>query len=255
MSRIHHAAASGYANAADSYVRGRPDYPIAIGGWLRNELDLHSGATVVDLGAGTGKFTLRLIQTGAAVIAVEPVAEMREKLSAAFPEVDVRAGTAESIPLPDNAADAVVCAQSFHWFATREALAEIHRVLKPGGKLGLVWNVRDERVGWVAQLGRIVNHFQGDAPRYTTGAWRAVFPFSGFGPLYEQHFPNGHTGTLEDVIFNRVRSTSFIGALAPDERKHVEDQLRQLVADDSELNGKDLVTVPYETAAFHTVKS
>lgn len=251
---IHHMAADGYTTAADNYVRGRPDYPPEIADWLRDALGLNTGKTVVDLGAGTGKFTPYLIKTGAKVIAVEPVAEMLAKLAAAIPDIQGLLGTAASIPLPDASVDAVVCAQSFHWFATTAALAEIQRILKPGGKLGLIWNMRDARVGWVARLDQIVNRVEGDTPRYYTGAWRKVFPFQDFGPLHEAHFSLGHTGTLENVIANRVRSTSFIAALSAQERADIDHQVKTLIASEPELNGKEVVTVPYETAAFYTVK-
>ncbi|MQQ99955.1 class I SAM-dependent methyltransferase [Glaciimonas soli] len=251
---IHHAAAAGYVGAADNYVRGRPDYPPEIADWLRNALAITSDAIILDLGAGTGKFTPLLVATGARVIAVEPVEQMRNKLAHALPQVEALAGTAEAIPLPDASVDAVVCAQAFHWFATKTALAEIYRVLKPGGKLGLVWNLRDARIGWVAKLDQIVNRLEADTPRYYTGAWRKAFPFQGFGPLHEQHFSQGHTGTPEDVILNRVRSTSFVAALAPEERTRIDEQIYALIAAEPSLNGKEVVTVPYETAAFFTVK-
>jgi len=199
-SGIHHSAAGGYAVGADTYVRGRPDYPAELGDWLREQLGLAQGRTVIDLGAGTGKFTPALIATGARVIAVEPVPEMLAKLSASFPHVQTLSGTADSIPLPDASVDAVVCAQSFHWFATHAALAEILRILKPGGKLGLVWNLRDASIPWVAQLDAIVNRVEGETPRYYTGAWRHAFPFEGFGLLAEQHFKQPHTGSPDDVI-------------------------------------------------------
>lgn len=254
VNTIHPAAAGGYTTAADNYVRGRPDYPPEVSFWLRDTLGLEAGKVVVDLGAGTGKFTPRLVETGAQVIAIEPVAQMRSKLSDALPEVDARAGTAEAIPLPDNSVDAVVCAQSFHWFSTPQALAEIHRVLKPGGKLGLIWNMRTDRVAWVAQLNQIVNSVEGDTPRYHTGAWRTVFPFPGFGPLQEQQFTHGHTGSPEDVILNRVRSTSFIAALAPEDRAKIEEQVNALIAAEPALQGQETVTVPYDTFAFSTLK-
>ncbi|MFS7184773.1 class I SAM-dependent methyltransferase [Serratia proteamaculans] len=251
---IHHAAAEGYQANADRYVKGRPDYPQEITTWLRDTIGLHAGMTVIDLGAGTGKFTPRLLETGAQVIAVEPVAQMLEKLSAALPQVKTLAGTAESIPLPDESVDAVVCAQSFHWFATPKALAEIQRILKPGGKLGLVWNMRDARVSWVRKLNQIVDRHEGDAPRFYTGEWRKLFPFKGLDALQEQVFMLGHQGAVEDVIFNRVRSTSFIAALPPQQQEQVIEQIRQLVAEEGELQGKDSVTVPYQTKAYFTTK-
>jgi SAM-dependent methyltransferase len=209
---------------------------------------------VLDLGAGTGKFTGPLVATGAQVIAVEPVPQMLEKLCEAFPEVLAASGTATDLPLPDASVDVVVCAQAFHWFASTEALTEIARVLKPGGKLGLVWNLRDAKVSWMPKLDAIVNALEGDTPRYYTGAWREAFPHQAFGPLQVQYFSHGHTGSLEDVIFNRVRSISYIAALPVAERAKVDAQLRALIAGEPALRGRDVVTVPYETVAFVAVK-
>ncbi|MBV6823309.1 class I SAM-dependent methyltransferase [Pseudomonas sp. PD9R] len=252
--QVHHSAAAGYKTGADTYVRGRPDYPSPVADWLTQTLGLNADKAVVDLGAGTGKFTGRLLATGAQVIAVEPVAQMLEKLSEAFPEVLAVNGTAADLPLPDASVDVVVCAQAFHWFASTDALDEIARVLKPGGKLGLVWNLRDTQVGWVTKLDAIVNALEGDTPRYYTGAWRKVFPHPAFGPLEAQHFSHGHTGPPEDVIFNRVRSTSFVAALPGAERSKIDEQIRSLIESEPELRGRDVVTVPYETAAFVVVK-
>ncbi|WP_199588701.1 class I SAM-dependent methyltransferase [Paraburkholderia caribensis] len=251
---VHHAASEGYTKGANTYVKGRPDYPPELAGWLKGELALGPGKTAVDLGAGTGKFTPRLVETGAGVIAVEPVAQMREKIAAALPQVDVREGTAQCLPLADASVDAVLCAQSFHWFATPAALAEIRRVLKPGGHLGLVWNVRDARVPWVERLDAIVNAREGDAPRYHTGEWRKVFPSEGFGDLQERHMPHGHTGSVEDVIVTRVHSTSFILALPPEEWAQVEREVRALIASEPALAADDTVTVPYVTYAYRLTR-
>lgn len=251
---IHHAAAKGYPSRAGMYVRGRPDYPPEILEWLRQRLRLEAGKSVVDLGAGTGKFTNYLARTGAHVIAVEPVRQMREQLAGLLPDVEVREGTATAIPLPDNSVDVLTCAQSFHWFATRAALAEIHRVLKPGGRLGLIWNMRDENVEWIAQLSTIITPYEGDAPRFAKGTWRQVFPFEGLTPLKEDHFHHAHIGSPEDVIINRLRSVSFIAALPADEEAKVVAKLRALIDATPTLAGKDEVSVPYSTVAYWTEK-
>ena len=127
---------------------------------------------MLDLAAGTGKLTAHLVETGAEVVAIEPVDEMRAVLERELPSVRALAGTAEAIPLDAASVDAVTVGQAFHWFRGDEALAEIHRVLRPGGGLGLVWNVRDTSVPWVARLTEIMEPHRGDAPTHRTGAWR-----------------------------------------------------------------------------------
>jgi hypothetical protein len=128
-------------------------------------------------------------------------------------------------------------------------------VLKPGGRLGLVWNMRDNSVPWVARLDALVNHYEGDTPRYYTGAWRQVFPSPGFGPLQAAHFGNGHTGSPDAVIADRVRSTSFIASLPIADRETVDAQVRALIDSEPLLAGKAEVTVPYTTAAYCAVKT
>jgi SAM-dependent methyltransferase len=247
---MHEAAARGFAKEAQAYVRGRPEYPPAVDHWLRECLQLRGNRTVLDLGAGTGKFTRRLLSTGAKIIAVEPVQEMLAQLTLALPAVVARSGTAEAIPLNDRVVDAVVCAQSFHWFATRTALEEIHRVLRPGGFLGLIWNVRDESLDWTAAMTEIMAPYEGDAPQHRSGAWRKLFPAAGFGPLREQCFRNDHTGPPEQVIVDRVLSTSFIAALDRPQQRVVAARLRDLIATTPALSGREEVTVPYQTFAF-----
>ena len=139
---------------AAAYERGRPSYPPEAIDWL-----LPSGARdVLDLGAGTGKLTTRLVERGLDVVAVDPIPEMLELLSTSLPDTPALLGTAEEIPLPDDSVDAVLVAQAWHWFDTERAVKEVARVLRPGGRLGLVWNARDERLGWVKDLGRIIGH-------------------------------------------------------------------------------------------------
>src|SRR5215472_14923085 len=124
MPSIHRMAAAGFGAKADAYARGRPDYPPEVEAWLREDLALGAGKKALDLGSGTGKFLPRLLATGAAVIAVEPVAAMRAQLTQHNPDVEAREGSAEQIPLDDGSVDAIVCAQSFHWFANTGALPE-----------------------------------------------------------------------------------------------------------------------------------
>jgi len=250
MSDLHRAAAEGYSRGADTYVRGRPDFPPAALDWLRDELGLQPGRTAIDLGAGTGKFTRLLMKTGARVVAIEPVAAMRNRLVGELPGVTALPGQAQHMPLPDSSADAVICAQSFHWFANAESLAEIRRILKPGGVLGLIWNVRDQSVHWVARLTLLMAPHEGDAPRYDHGEWRRVFPAAGFDALRERSFPHEHVGAPEQVIVERVASVSFIAALDQATRTQVLDQVRALIDSTPALARRATVAMPYVTRAW-----
>lgn len=252
MSAIHTAAATGFDTDADRYARGRPDYPAEIDSWLRDTLKMGPDRIAIDLGAGTGKFTRRLIPTGARIIAVEPVAAMRARLTADLPQVEVLEGSATAIPLPDQSADLIVCAQAFHWFATPAALAEMHRVLKPGGLLALIWNTRDDSVPWVKRLFSIIEPYEGDVPRFHSGAWRHVFPAPGFGPLVESSFRHEHVGPVEAVIVDRLLSVSFIASLPAPERERVAATLRAFAAGEPGLVGRQHIAIPYLTHAYST---
>ena len=144
MTQSSQARSLSFGSEAAAYERGRPSYPPDAIDWL-----LPPGARdVLDLGAGTGKLTTRLVERGLDVIAVDPIAEMLEMLRKSLPETPALLGTAEEIPLADNSVDAVLVAQAWHWFNPARAIPELARVLRPGGRLGLVWNTRDERLGW-----------------------------------------------------------------------------------------------------------
>lgn len=251
---INRSAASGFARGAEAYVDGRPGYPNEADRWLRDVMGLSAERSALDLGAGTGKFTNRLVETGACVSAVEPVEAMRARLVRDLPDVNALPGTAEDIPFDDDSFDAVVCAQSFHWFASSEALSEIHRVLKPDGKLGLIWNLRDERIAWVAALSEIVRPYQGNTPRFHEGHWRRVFPARGFGPLSETRFDHTHVGPPENVILQRILSVSFIAALPGSEQEKIADAVRKVISNCQSLAGKNEVAFPYTTITLHCSK-
>jgi SAM-dependent methyltransferase len=128
--------ARSFDRAAVEYERARPTYPAA----ALAVLPLGEDAEVLDLGAGTGKLTRVLVERYRRVIAVEPLDGMRAILEQVVPAVESLAGSAESIPLADSSVDGVFAGQAFHWFANDEAVAEIARVLRPGGVLCAIWN-------------------------------------------------------------------------------------------------------------------
>jgi ubiquinone/menaquinone biosynthesis C-methylase UbiE len=181
-------------------------------------LGLGRGKTVVDLGAGTGKLTRALADAGARVVAVEPLEEMRSMLERVVPEAQAVAGTAEDMPLDESSADAVTVAQAFHWFDHELALAEIHRVLRPGGWLALIWNTRDLADPFQKRLDELLAAPRGGAPRQIERGWRATVDASPlFGELEERVFPWEQPMTRSGLR-ERIESTSFVAQLPDDER-------------------------------------
>jgi SAM-dependent methyltransferase len=246
---LHPAAAVGFDHGAASYERGRPSYPADTVAWLVEGLGIGPGRRVLDLAAGTGKFTRLLVPTGADLVAVEPVAGMREQFHEVLPEVPIVDGTADAIPEPDDSVDVVTVAQAFHWFDLPRACDEIHRVLRPGGGLGLVWNERDTSVGWVAELSRIIRwdeRGEWQVPYTVEVDWIAEFAEGSgrFGPL-EVH-QSRHTQELDaDTLVSRVLSTSYIAASTHTEQHGIEARVRELVAD-----FPDRFELPYVTVAY-----
>jgi SAM-dependent methyltransferase len=253
--RIHEAAARGFEAAVERYERGRPGYPEDAVAYLLRELAVGPGRDVLEIGAGTGKFTELLVPSGARIAAVEPVAAMRDALARNCPDVRVLDGTAEDLPLDDGSADAAVAAQAFHWFEGDRALREIHRVLRPGGRLGLIWNARDEASDWSARLTAIFDRLAGqDDPRYGSGRWRAAFEHTdGFGPLHHQVAYHVHEVTREGFL-DRVLSVSYVASAPDDVRAAVADEVTELLDTDPELAGRDRLVMPYRTDVFWTVR-
>jgi SAM-dependent methyltransferase len=227
---VHPRAAVGFGRAADAYERGRPDYPAEAIAWLSERLELGPGRTVVDLAAGTGKLSRLLLPTGARVVAVEPVAAMRETLARVVPEAETVDGTAEAMPLPDGFADAVTVAQAFHWFSTQEALAEIHRILRSGGGLAPVWNGRDLDAPVQVALDEMISRHRGDVPSHRSGRWMSAFETTElFGPL-EAHLVPHHQELDRRTLVDRVMSTSVMAALPDDERRQAVADLEAVAA-------------------------
>jgi ubiquinone/menaquinone biosynthesis C-methylase UbiE len=241
-----HRAARAFGDAAAAYDRARPEYPPAAVDWLVRALELGPGRTVVDLAAGTGKLTRPLARTRARVIAVEPAAGMRALLPAGVEALD---GTAEAMPLAEASADAITVAQAFHWFASDSALAEMQRVLRPGGRLALVWNRRDLTAPAHAELDRLFAPYQGNVPRHRHGTWRAVMDATErFDALATAEFAFEQRHDVAGYV-ERAASTSFIAALPDAERE-------RLLAE-AEAIGRRLgepVVLPYVSELFAYVR-
>ena len=248
MAGIHETAAAGFGGAANEYERGRPSYPDAAVAHIVTTFGIAAGATVVDVGAGTGKFTRLLVPSGARVVGVEPVAQMRAVFETAVPAVEIVDGTAEAIPVGDGEVDAVVAAQTFHWVDAVPAVAELHRVLRRGGGVALLWNSRDRSVDWTRRLQELMAELAGEAPRYGSasgGGWqRAIANHQGFTPIDRAEFRLDHPTTKEATIA-RVASTSYVSVLPADRKREV----LQFVDDLVSPLGESFVE-PYVTEVF-----
>jgi SAM-dependent methyltransferase len=253
--RIHDAAARGFEAAVERYERGRPTYPEDAVAFLVRTLGIGEGRDVVELGAGTGKLTELIVGTGARIVAIEPVAAMREALERNCPGVTAVDGTAERIPVGDSSADAVLAAQSFHWFDGERALPEIHRVLRSGGRLGMIWNVRDEASDWSERLTKIFDRLSGaGAPRYRDMRWREQFErMELFGGLHHQVAYHVHKVTRE-AFLDRVLSVSYVASAPHDERERVIAEVTEMLDTDQELRGRDEIVMPYRTDVYWCVR-
>jgi SAM-dependent methyltransferase len=217
-------AAAGFASAAEVYERARPSYPQEAVDWLVERTGLGPGRTVADVGAGTGKLTRLLLPSGARVVAVEPVAEMRALIDGA----EVVDGTAEELPFEGGSVDVVAAAQAFHWFDHDRALPEIHRVLREEGWLALVWNMRDTDDPLQAAVEELLAPLRRDVPMQQLGLWRKPLAQSPlFGNPIVRSFPYVQMFTADDLC-DRVASTSFVAAMRPVDRDALLVRVRAL---------------------------
>jgi SAM-dependent methyltransferase len=248
---VHEVARIGFGREAEAYERSRPSYPPDAVAWLVEHLRVGPEAVVVDLAAGTGKLTRLLLPTGASVVAVEPVLAMREILREVLPAVPAVAGVAEALPLRRSSVDAVCVAQAFHWFDADRTFTELARVLRPGGRLGMVWNARDRTVDWVDRVWSIMDAVERHAP------WRdhenrpdaTLRNRPGFGPLHTATFRHAQVTTPEGVV-DRMRGVSHVAALGPESQAEVLGDVRTVLATHPDTQGRDELQVPYRVDCY-----
>ncbi len=227
-----------FGSQAAAYERGRPSYPPAAIDWLLPD----AARDVLDLGAGTGKLTTRLVERGLSVVAVDPIAEMLDVLRSALPDTTALLGTAEQIPLPDNSIDVVLVAQAWHWFEPERAVAEVVRVLRPGGRLGLLWNVRDERLGWVREFGEIV----GLEHDWANATVELPEPFTDV----QTHRFEWTNYITPQALIDYVASRSYCITSPATVRSRTLDRVRELLATHPALAGSDGLALPYITVCI-----
>ena len=228
-----------FGSQAAAYERGRPSYPPEAVDWLLAPTDTWVARDVLDLGAGTGKLTTRLVERGLTVVAVDPIAEMLEMLRTALPDTPALLGSAEQIPLPDNAVDAVLVAQAWHWFDQERAVAEIARVLRPGGRLGVLWNTRDERSGWVKDFGRIVG-LEHDRDNATVDLPEPFIDIA----THQVEWTNYIT---PQALIDYVASRSYCITSPAEVRARTLDEVRELLVNHPSLANATGLAMPYIT--------
>jgi SAM-dependent methyltransferase len=247
---VHDVAAAGFSDPTD-YEAARPTYPPEAVAWLVEHLRIGPGHRVVDLAAGTGKLTRLLTPAGAQLIAAEPVAGMRAALATLVPDVPVVASTAEHLAFRDGSIDAVTVAQAFHWFDHDRAVAALARVLRRGGRVGLVWNARDRSVAWVDAVWTIMDRVEKRAPWRNHDDWSdgAYGDLPGFGAVHSAQFRHVQAMT-PDAMVQRVASVSHVAVLGDPERAAVLDEVRQVLAEHPDVRGRADLAVPYRVDCF-----
>jgi len=248
---VHEVAAAGFGGGADAYERGRPSYPPEAVAWLVDALRLRAGVRLVDLAAGTGKLTRLLAPSGAGVVAVEPVEAMRRVLCETVPGVAAVAGTAEALPLAAGSVDAVTVAQAFHWFDADAAFGELARVVRPGGRVALVWNARDRQVDWVNELWSILDRVEKRAPWRDHERWREedLGARHGFGPLHARVFANEQR-IARDAVAARFTSVSHVAVLPEAGQRAVVAEVDAVLDRHPATAGRDELRIPYLVDAY-----
>jgi SAM-dependent methyltransferase len=252
--------------AATTYEQSRPSYPSDAVRWLLGD----RGLTVVELGAGTGLLTRALIAAGHTVTAVEPDDSMRAQMTETTPQAEILAGGAESIPVDDASADAVVVGHAYHWFDPEPAHAEIARVIRPGGTFGTFWNLRDEDVPWSAELTKILadedtgTGAEGSSAIMLHGAldvlrgrregaeWLMSPTFGDrFTAIERNFFPNEVEHTPKSLL-ELIRSRSYYLTSDNAKKEEIDRQVRELTSSHPELRGRETFKLRYVTVAFRS---
>jgi SAM-dependent methyltransferase len=240
VSKLH---ALSFGRNVGDYDRGRPSYPAEAVDWILDQAGpTHpADSRVVDLGAGTGKFTEGLVGRGLQVVAVEPDALMRERLTANLPTVTALEGSGEHLPLDDASAALITVAQAWHWVDVQATSLEVARVLEPGGALALVWNIRDADVDWVARLGEVMG--ASEAEKYDS-----VTPPVG-APLERQAYREFRwvTEMSREQFFAMVTSRSYVITMHEAERDAMLGRLAKLLDEHPDLAGRTSYPMPYVT--------
>jgi SAM-dependent methyltransferase len=241
-----------FGSAAAAYEAGRPDYPREAVDWMLAPVH-HPGRAlrVADVGAGTGKLTRTIVEAGAEVVAIDPDADMLAALREHVHGVPTFAGTAEGMPLPDASLDAVLLGQAWHWVDPAVASPEVARVLRSGGVLGLVWNIRDESVPWVADLTAAMHGSHAEQMIADEGP-RVKAPL---GELEKRTWSWRRTLGRE-ALLDMVTSRSYVITASEEDRARILGAVSDLFDANRRMDkiGAEVVDLPYLTHAFRSIR-
>lgn len=238
---------TGFGTGAARYASSRPGYPDEVVDAVLTHLDLRCGDRVVEVGAGSGAFTGALLAAGLQVVAVEPVAAMREQLATRHPTADVRDGTAEDLPLGDGEIDGYVAAQAFHWFDAQRALAAFDRVVVPGGRAALVFNHRDIRPAWMAAWDELVEGAREGGPSASSETWRTALDTAALVEEVTRLVVDNPHPQPRAAVIDRFRSSSAVASQPPERQAELVAAFEAILERDPELAGAEEITVPYRT--------
>ena len=241
--------ATSFGAQAGDYEIGRPEYPFDAVAWMLEQMPTGS-RRVADVGAGTGKLTRVLAQApDAEVVAIDPDAAMLATLRGVVPGVPTYVGSAERLPLPDASVDAVVLGQAWHWVEPVAASDEIGRAVRSGGVLGLIWNIRDDRVDWVRRLTEIMHGSHAEI-MLAEGDPVVAAPF---GPLEQEQWEWVRPIT-RDLLHRMAASRSYIITASDAEKARIRRDLDALF-DELGLHGDATIDLPYVTRAYRTIRA
>ncbi len=253
LRKINPRVIRGFTRGSSAYERARPGYPDAARAFVTRTFTLGPEKTVVEIGAGTGKWTRQLVLTGAQVVAVEPLAAMRRQLRQAVPGVKVVPRRGEETRLPDASVDLVTIAQAMHWLDGPRALEEFRRILRPGGGVAVVYNERREQGVRGERLRSLLNRYRPRQYReYSSGRWKWAFREDpAFEPLRLFRFQNRQVLDREGML-DRYRSLSFVSALPERRRETFFRQLGILLDEEAARTRSDSFTIHYRGKIFWT---
>jgi SAM-dependent methyltransferase len=236
--------ARSFGSVAPDYAVLRPTYPPELVPFLTGGA---GPRRVLDLGAGTGLLTGLLVDTGHEVVAVDPSAAMLEQLTRRLPGVRTVVARVEALPLPDADVDVVTAAQAAHWFDPGPAAVEIARVLRPGGAVGLLWSLRDDRAPFVAALSALLaaEHVERFAPAAVADAFARELG----ADVAATESVLVQRATPEDVVAG-FATRSYAAAMTEQRRTAFLGGIRELIATHPDTRGRDVVDLPHVVSAF-----